>query len=253
MKCLHSHDHYCYCHYDIINGVNVYTCSSIKLNMMPMSVPNFTNWVILQNSSINSVDGFRSYLLEVQFLHLGDNALSYINYSFLFYLQSSKTLTWLNLTSNKLTGMPFKIQKVTYFERIWLSHNPFHCDCSMLWMIGWLNNFTNSRGKHVVVDYQDVRCNSGTAHGMPIYKLNAVLLGCYPKGLILWQKILIGTGSGTAGLIIVLLLILSIKRSRSLQFFIFYRLKIKSILSINNDLEDENIEDKEYDAFLSYR
>ena len=176
-----------------------------------------------------------------------------INDSFLLCLQLKKSITWLNLARNKLTGIPSKIQGLHYLQKIWLSGNPFHCDCSMLWMIGWLNNFTTSTGRHIVVDYQDIRCHSGTAVGIPIYKLNEVLLGCYPKGLTVWQRVLIGIGSGTAGLIIIFLFLIIIKRSRTLQFFIFYKLKIKSIISLNKDLEDENVEYKEYDAFLSYR
>ena len=159
----------------------------------------------------------------------------------------------LDFARNRLTGIPSKIQELHYLEKIWLSGNPFHCDCSILWMIGWLNNFTTSIGKHIVVDYQDLRCHSGTAVGTPIYKLDKVLLGCYPKGLFILQRVIIGIGSATAGLIIIFLLLIIIKRSRTLQFFIFYKLKIKSILSLKKDQEDENVECKEYDAFLSYR
>ena len=179
--------------------------------------------------------------------------LSSINDSFLVNLQIKKSITWLNLARNRLTGIPSKIQELHYLQKIWLSGNPFHCDCSIIWMIGWLNNFTTSTGKHIVVDYHDVRCHSETLIGTPIYKLNEVLLGCFPKVLTKWQKVLIGSGSGTAGLLIIFLFLIIVKRSRTLQFFIFYKLKIKSILSLNKDLEDENVECKEYDAFLSYR
>ena len=156
------------------------------------------------------------------------------------------------MANNRLTKIPSNFQELPFLEKVWLSGNPFHCDCSMTWMIGWLNNFTTSAGEHIVQDYQDLRCHSGAATKMPIYKLNEIILGCYPKGLTIMQKVLIGAGSGTGGLIIIVLLILFIKRSRALQFFI-YRLNIKSMLGIINNQEDENVEDKEYDAFLSYR
>ena len=179
--------------------------------------------------------------------------LSSIDDSFLFNLQIKQSITWINLARNKLILIPSKIQQLNFLQKIWLSDNPFHCDCSMLWMISYLNNYTTSTGEHIVQDYQQLTCHSGTAIGTPIYKLNEVILGCYPKSLTIWQKVLIGTGSGTAGLIIILLFLITIKRSRTLQFFIFYRLKIKSILNINNDQKAESVEDKEYDAFLSYR
>ena len=253
VSCLQYDGHPCFCNYNIYFGVNVFNCSSENLYTLPWSAPNFTNWVLLENNNIYKIHEFRDYLWETQFLHLVGNMLPSINDSFFLNLQLKKSITWLNLARNRLTGMPTKIQELTYLQKIWLSGNPFHCDCSIIWMIGWLNNFTTSVGNHIVVDYQDVICHSGTAVGSPIYKLDKVLLGCYPKGLTIWQKVIIGIGSGTAGLIIIFLLLTIVKRSRTLQFFILYKLKIKSILSLKKDLEDENVECKEYDAFLSYR
>ena len=253
VNCLQSDGQLCFCYYNIHFRFNVYNCSSGNLYTLPQSAPNLTNWILLENNNINKIHEFRDYLSEAQFLHLGGNKLSSINDSFLVNLQIGKSITWLNLARNRLTEIPTKIQELHYLQKIWLSGNPFKCDCSIIWMIGWLNNFTTSTGSHIVVDYQDVRCHSGTAIGTPIYKLNEVLLGCYPKALTKWQKVLIGIGSGTAGLLIIFLFLIIIKRSRTLQFFIFYKLKIKSILSLNKDLEDENVGCKKYDAFLSYR
>ena len=200
----------------------MYNCSSQNLDKMPLSVPNFSDWVLLKDNNINNIDRFPNYLSKAQFLHLGGNILSNLNNSFLFKLQTSRSITWLNLAENRLTQIPTNFQELLLLQKIWLSGNPFHCDCSMLWMISWLNNFTTPEGEHIIQDYQDVRCRSGGAVGTPFYKLNEVMLGFYPKGLTILQKVLIGAGSGTGGLIIITLLILFIKRSRSLQFFIFY-------------------------------
>ena len=255
MTCPQSDDHPCFCYCDVDSTVNVYNCSSANMDVLPLSVPNFTNWIILENNKINNIPGYRTYFPKIQFLHLGENMISFINNLFLLHLQksSSRYITWLNLTKNKLRSIPSKIQELHHLNKLWLSGNPFQCDCSMVWMIGWLNNFTTPKGKNIVVDYQEVPCHSGTAVGTPIYKLNEVILGCYPKGLTIWQKVLIGVGAGTSGLVILILVIFSIKRSRTVQFFIYYRLKIKSILSIERDQDDENIEEKEYDGFLSNR
>ena len=187
MNCLSPDDYrVCYCHYNISFGVTVFNCSSKNLNTIPNTTPNFTNWVILKDNSIKDFEGLRGYLSQVQFLHLGGNLLSSINNTFLYNLQNNKSIVWLNVARNRLTSIPSKIQELNFLQKIWLSGNPFHCNCLMLWMIGWLNNFTTSTGKHVIVDYQDVRCHSGTAVGTPIYKLNEVILGCYPKGLTIW-------------------------------------------------------------------
>ena len=138
-------------------------------------------------------------------------------------------------------------------QKIWLAENPFHCQCSMTWMIGWLNNFTTTTGEHVIVDFQHVTCHSGLNIGEPVYKLDEVDMGCFPKELTLWQKVGIGVGSGVAGLVIIALSALAIKRSRDIKFFFYYYCKWMICVGVPRDDKDEKLDNLKYDGFLYYR
>ena len=123
----------------------------------------------------------------------------------------------------------------------------------MTWMVGWLNNFTTTSGDHVIVDYKDIFCHSGLSIGEPIYKLDEVSMGCFPKELTVLQKVGIGVGTGVAGLMIIILSVLVIKRSRDIKFFLYYYCKWCTCFGVSKDDRNENLKNMEYDAFLHYR
>ena len=131
-----------------------------------------------------------------------------------------------------------------------MSENPYHCDCEMTWMVGWLNNFTTITGDHVIVDYKRLKCHSGLMPGKPIYQLDKVAMGCFPPELTLWQKVGIGIGAGTACFVITILITWNLKRSREFKFFMYYYLKLDTV---PKDDKDENVDNMEYDAFFCYR
>ena len=108
-----------------------------------------------------------------------------------------------------------------HLQEIMLSENPFSCNCEMIWMIKWLNNFTMD-GSHIIADYRDIRCSTRLMKGKQIYLLNPIDMGCFPSKWTIQQKVGVGIGAGLAGLVIVGLTILAIKRSRDIRFFLFY-------------------------------
>ena len=170
-----------FCYYDLKHRANVYNCSSTDLKTLPVSVPNFTDWVWLENNKIQNLHGNMSYLKSIGYLNVNSNKITIMNGCFMSALLQSQTLKWLNLAFNDITNLPVNVQNLTHLEKIWLSGNPFHCDCEMTWMIGCLNNFTKPSKEHVIVDYQDIKCHSGKMKGKPIYKLNVVKMGCFPS------------------------------------------------------------------------
>ena len=205
----------------------------------------------IEGNYIKVIHEYYSYMHSVEYLDLKYNSISKISDSFLSNMSKS-TLNWLDLSQNRLRKIPKKLQILRNLDKIWISGNPIYCECSMTWMISWLTNFTTSSGEHVIVDYYDVKCHEGMMVGSPVYALDKVAMACYPKKLNESQKIAIGVGTGISVAIIIILLIQTIKRSRTLRFFIFYRLKIKSILHLTEN-DEENVDNKEYDAYLSYR
>ena len=193
------------------------------------------------------------YLNNIVYLNISTNHIESITDDFIDTVNKNQTLRWLNLANNYLTSIPSKMQNLTFLQGIWLSGNLFDCHCSMTWMVGWLNNFTTRTGEHIIIDYKDVLCHSGLNIGDPIYKLDEVSMGCFPNKWSLFQKVGVGIGAAVAVVIITGLVITSVRNSRSLRFFVFHKLKIRSALYWNAKKEDENVENMKYDAYMTYR
>ena len=175
----------CYCHYDQINRVNIYNCSETAIRSLPLSVPKDTDWLLLESNNIQSVIT-NNYMNDIRYLDLRNNDISSIDNKFLIELKKSKTLKSLNLAENNIVSLPKKFREFTNLKKIWLGGNPFHCDCSIIWMIKWINNFTASERNHFIVDYLYVKCGSGKMIGIPIFVLTEVELGCLPSKWTVW-------------------------------------------------------------------
>ena len=242
----------CYCHYNLEDRVNVYNCSSSTTDVLPSSVPNYTDWVWLEKNRIKHLAS-EEYLATIKFLNMKQNIVSTISDSFVTKVIQSKNMKWLNLAQNKLTKVPKKMQELKHLERIWLSSNPFHCDCSMTWMIGWLNNFTTQLREHTVVDYQDVKCHSGKMKGFPIFVLDEIRMGCFPSKWTLGQQIGISFAGAVALIIIITLFILVVRKYREIKFFFYHYFKWCKCIGVARGDKNENLDNMEYDAFLYYR
>ena len=96
--------------------------------------------------------------------------------------------------------MKWKTIKSAALESLYLSGNPVECGCEMLWMANWMENSTSASGHRLVPDYKNVICASGAEMGTPVYKINPVKMGCYPKRTKTWIVIV---SSSVGGLILI--------------------------------------------------
>ena len=198
-------------------------CSSVAYKALPSSIPSYTNMISFDNNDLKHISKSAAYFSNIKYL---------------------------DLRNNRMTLLPKFFKQLNNLEKIWLSGNKFHCDCSIIWMIDWLNNYTTTFREHIVIDYKDVKCYSGKQKGRSIYLLNEVILGCYPNKWSLKEKALVGVGTATALLIIGVLLSIMAKRSREVKFFMYYYLKLDTV---SKDDKDENLTNIEYGAFFCYR
>ena len=251
-RCQSATTYPCYCYYYLKEEANVYNCSSSSVNELTPAVPVGTDWLVMENNQISELAGNFDYLDGIWSLDLQRNKIEMISESFIKQLQIGGKLEWLNLAHNNLHRIPSDIQNVQFLKKIWLSYNRFHCDCNMIWMIEWLNNFTTPSGEQIIVDYENIKCHSGMMVGMPIYKLDKIIMGCFPPKLNLRQKTAIGIAAGMAGIIIITLIALVIKRSRDVKFFFYYYFKWCTCFGPKED-KNENLDNIQNDAFLSYR
>ena len=157
----------------------------------------------------------------------------------------------LNLARNKLQIIPYMFnetisQQKTTLKKLYFGGNPVKCDCDMLWLISWLNN-TRVSGERLVQDYQDVICTGGILDGIPVYKLDKVKMGCYPEKVATW---IVVAASIIGGLLLmsVIIAIIIHRKWNAIRWIIY-----KNFDKILGDPDrKEDIENIEFDAFLSY-
>ena len=206
---------WCSCYYFLKHRANIFDCSSKDLVELPLSVPNSTNWILPQDNRIDRIRRSISYLNETKYLNLKGNKIKVLDDTFITTLRKIETLIWFDISDNQLSMMPKTIQNLTTIQKLWLNGNPFHCDCSMTWMIGWSNNFTNSSGKQVVQDYQDTKCATGKMVGIPIFVLSKIEMGCFPSEWTNWQKVGVGI---RATVLVIIVIILAVSRNHGFVY-----------------------------------
>ena len=216
---------------------------------LPSHLVDQTNWLEMENTQVAKLRGNRDVLNMIEVLDLSHSYVDFISEQFLEQVNHSKTLRSLDLRQNRLTKIPKTMAQIQNLERLWLSGNLIHCDCSMTWMIKWLNDFKRPTGEHVIADYQDIKCQSGMMTGLPICVLTEVIMGCYPAKLSIAQKVGIGVGAGIA-LILMIGIFFMAKNPREIKFLMFYYLKVDTV---PKDDKNENVDSMEYDAFFCYR
>lgn len=159
---------------------------------------------------------------------------------------SKMHLEVLDLSGNNLTKLPRKFEDIHFANSIFLSNNNFTCDCDIIWMIDWFNNFTTSKGERIVKDFKEVRCHTGQKVGTPIYLLDSVKLNCFPPEFAVW-KIAVIVSVGALLLLSMLVAVVVIKRSREVRWIIY-----KNFNKLVKAKDDDNVDELEFDAFLSF-
>lgn len=145
-------------------------------------------------------------------------------------------------TNNKIQKLP-QTQTQKKFDEIYLSGNPFDCNCQMTWMITWLNNQSG-----IVKDYRQIKCGNGRFKDIPVHVLTDVALGCFPHTWSTAQKA--GVAVGIVVIITAFVVVMIImRRSREVKFLMYYYMRLDTVPS---DDKTEMIEDKEFDAFFCY-
>ncbi len=204
----------------------------------------------MTNSGMAELCDVKFYMARLSLIDLTNSSVTKICDDFLNVFasnHSSISMKQLNLANNNLTNLPKPVAKIKNVI-FTLSGNQFHCDCDMLWMVDWLANATTPSGGHIVEDYKEVTCYSGQMIGIPVYKLKAVDMECYPHVLAKWTVVTLSC-VGSTMLILFCLLAISIKRWNDVRWLIYkYFNKFISKWKSRDDLDGVL-----FDAYLSYR
>ena len=239
----------CTCYHNEVEKLNVSKCSGplhTNINDVIDNIPNGTNWLILDNTTITELCGLHDSLNEsVTHLSLMHSDLNHICDDTLDMILA--TVTSLNLKGNKLNQMSPRLNsRTSNLTELWLGGNPIHCDCSMTWMIDFLTNSSLPSGNNLVKDNTSVVCTDPVYYGTPVYMLNPVNMGCHPNSnKPIWIEIEVA-GSFAGGVILILLMYH--KRTRIRWIWFKYTDRLIGAANKGDDLSGI-----EYDAFLSYR
>ncbi len=159
-----------------------------------------------------------------------------------------RTIKVVNISNNLISKVSKEIQILSDLEEIWMSGNPIHCDCEIIWMITWLNALSNSTNNNLIKDNRDVKCSNGKLKGVPVMFLSDVLLGCFPSKWTRGQKAAVGVFAGVMCIAVCLAAIVA-KKTREVKFFMFYYLRLDTV---PRDDKSENLDNIENDAYLCY-
>ena len=219
-------------------------CSAGDRSRFPTVEPK-TDWLVVANGNLSNLcygvglDNIKSLVLK------GNNITSMCDK---FGENLNKIgLNHIDLSENALTRIPKSFEGLEHVNTPLLSKNQYICDCTMLWMVDWLVNFTTVSGKKIVSDYVNVVCHSGQMVGTPIYLLDSGKMGCYSDKMASWKVAVIAI----VGILLVLTVIVAtviIKRSKEARWLIYRN--FNKLIRVE---EQEDISGYEFDAFVSYR
>ena len=102
----------------------------------------------------------------------------------------------LDIRGNNLKEIPETVATSNKTNKLWLSDNPYECNCDMLWMKDWLIDTEN------VVDKNDVKCMGSKEKGnlkrmhsssMCTVRFGTLPVGCVPPALVPATRKLVST------------------------------------------------------------
>ena len=257
----------CYCYHSWtlagkLGDVIVANCSHNVVHVLSkflVELPDLTTHLYMSQSNIQSICSVHIYLGNLQVLDLSLNKIDEICPEIFSNLGNVRelnltrnqlqqlpeeielmtNLTKLDLSNNLLEELPKSIQNMTKLKNIVISGNKFRCDCDTFWMTGWLvNSFPGVKDPYSIV------CVSGQGQGKRLIDLNQDEVGCFSAYSHVWMYALISAASS----LFTILFATAIYMKRGyIKIWMFTRFGFHPW-----DKIDENIKDKDFDAFVSY-
>ena len=109
-----------------------------------------TIWLVLSGNNLGSLNKAPDYLENISLLNLSSSHITYVDKAVI-----TENLKNLDIRGNKLKTLPGTIANINDSSKLWISDNPFECNCDMIWMKDWLIDARN------VMDKKNITCSSG--------------------------------------------------------------------------------------------
>ncbi|KAK8770262.1 hypothetical protein V5799_013273 [Amblyomma americanum] len=140
----------CECREDSLGARSIaVNCSSAALKEVPKRFPRGMNELDLSDNLLEQLDStLKMGAPQVQVLSFRDNRLSSLNLSAI-----PETVHSLDLRGNRLAKLPLVLVDALNLTSLWLSDNPFDCDCSDYPLRQWIEG-----RHHVITDASRITC-----------------------------------------------------------------------------------------------
>ena len=116
-----------------------------------------TNWLLLSGNNLESLNKVPDYLENITLLDLSSNNIRNINEKVIEVI--TKGVKHLDIRGNNLKELPETMRMANNTSELWISDNPYECNCELLWMKDWLINAKN------VMDKDNVTCSGSNGKG----------------------------------------------------------------------------------------
>ena len=209
--------------------------------------------MVFDNSSMREICGSYSYLEKpkstVSSLSLKSAETNRICDETVEQIITKSNIRQLNLANNNLSTISKKFNsQTTKLQQLQLTRNPLTCSCPMMWMKDWVLNFKSQSGKRILQYIDDVICGNGKELGVPIYRLDAGVMGCLRNEKRFFTAVFAGSFSAFVSATVIVFIII-MKWSRDVRLGMF-----KHFGWILGDPDkNEDVTNLQYDAFVSYR
>ena len=151
--CLHN----CTCHRSPYDGVNIFDCRNKGLTSFPDTILKDTDWLLLSGNNLGSLNKAPDYLNTITLLNLSSSNIKEIDRKVIKVI--IKSVNYLDIRGNNLKTLPRTIKNANNSSKLWISENPYECNCDMIWMKDWLMDTD-------IQDKDNVTCLSGETTGM---------------------------------------------------------------------------------------
>ena len=165
----------CRCYTDVHTKALVADCSKLGIVEIPENLPNYTDWLIVPENNISSLNqeilqtSFFPYITK---LDISSNNLDNISNLFEVYTCSISRLSFLDISNNNLTTLPRNIMNISSLSNLWLGRNSFKCICDNFWMKDWLNK------SGIVENYTNITCTKVDGKEIRMIDMDPQEVGC---------------------------------------------------------------------------
>ena len=138
-------------------AANIFDCQNQSFDNFPATVLQETDWLLLSGNNLRSLNKAPDYLKNITLLILSSSNITEIDETVMEDIVEN--VQGFDIRGNQLKTLPKTITKANKTKKMWISKNPYECNCDMLWMKDWLMETGH------VMDKENVTCSGSTVKG----------------------------------------------------------------------------------------